>query len=265
MTTIATHRQYLLCAARAVCKVCPDKDCKQNKESEATCAFLLDFRDTFISELARYADKAGNKTTKVCKKCGKEKPLTEFDRGYKYKDGYNTECKECRRIRGRERYAKKKSRMPSAENTKKLKKMKELQSLLGKTQAVTTDKGIQQNLRYKLVDEYREGRKEYAKRDYYDNNYYLARKYLKRAENGLAKATTELEQIRSEIEKTEGRELYTLMRKKNTRIAKIESYKYKIELCRSIIEGKVSLTQEDIDKAGIFHVKSSLLERLKKS
>lgn len=33
--------------------------------------------------------------TKVCKKCGRELPLSEFYKGKTYKDGHKNECKEC--------------------------------------------------------------------------------------------------------------------------------------------------------------------------
>lgn len=263
MNTVATHRQYLLCAAEAFCLVCPDKQCKRDKESESTCAFLLDFRDTFIHELAKIADKTGGKTSKVCKTCGKEKPLSEFSPYFKYKDGYTNECKECANRRAKDNKKKRLQKEPSADNTRKLRQLKELSILLGKTQAVTVDNVKRDNLRYKLDDEYRESVKEYSKRMYYDENYYLAKKYLKRYDNSLKKAQEQLEQIRSSMENSKGRDLYILKRKENARMAKIESYKHKISLCRSILEGKASMTKEDIEKAGIFHVKSALLDRLK--
>ena len=36
--------------------------------------------------------------TKICKKCGQEKPITEFQKHKGYKDGYHTCCKECRNL-----------------------------------------------------------------------------------------------------------------------------------------------------------------------
>ena len=33
--------------------------------------------------------------TKVCTKCGKEKPLSEFHKRKESKDGYKSRCKEC--------------------------------------------------------------------------------------------------------------------------------------------------------------------------
>ena len=33
--------------------------------------------------------------TKICSKCGRELPITEFHKGRGYKDGYNCWCKEC--------------------------------------------------------------------------------------------------------------------------------------------------------------------------
>lgn len=35
-------------------------------------------------------------TTRICRVCGKEKPITEFGKHCKYKDGIDTRCKECR-------------------------------------------------------------------------------------------------------------------------------------------------------------------------
>lgn len=263
MNTVATHNQYLLRAAAAFCLVCSDKQCRRDRESESTCALLLDFRHSFKSELAKIADKTGGKTTKVCKACGKEKPISEFYAFFKHKDGYRTKCKECEKLRVKECKKKRLQRQPSAENTSKIRKLNDLRTLLGKTQAVTVDSAKRDNLRYKLDDEYRESVKEYSKRMYYDESYYLAKKYLKRYDNSLKKAQEQLEQIRSSMENSKGRDLYILKRKENARMAKIESYKYKISLCRSILEGKASMTKEDIEKAGVFHVKSALLDRFK--
>lgn len=263
MNTIATHKQYLFHAAKAFCLVCTNNKCKRDRESESTCALLLDFRHTFKSELAKIADKTCGKTTKVCKYCGKEKPISEFYPELRNKDGHKNICKECLKLHVIENKKKRLQRKPSAENTSKIRKLNNLRSLLGKTQAVTVDSKKMANLRYKLDDEYRNGLKEYSKRMYYEENYYLAKKYLKRYDNSLKKAQEQLEQIRASMENSNGRNLYILKRKESSRIAKIESYKYKMDLCRSILEGKYSLTKEDIEKAGIFHVKSSLLNRIK--
>lgn len=35
---------------------------------------------------------------KICRICGINKSLTEFGKDKSYKDGYNTQCKECRKI-----------------------------------------------------------------------------------------------------------------------------------------------------------------------
>lgn len=35
---------------------------------------------------------------KVCKKCGNEKPLSEFNRNKKSPDGYRQVCKECAKM-----------------------------------------------------------------------------------------------------------------------------------------------------------------------
>lgn len=43
---------------------------------------------------------------KTCSKCGETKPITEFVKDNRRKDGYATICKECRRKKDRERYQK---------------------------------------------------------------------------------------------------------------------------------------------------------------
>lgn len=50
---------------------------------------------------------AGDK--KICGACHKTKPVTEFSRKNGYSDGYQNECKECRRKEARTRAAKKKA------------------------------------------------------------------------------------------------------------------------------------------------------------
>lgn len=37
--------------------------------------------------------------TRICKTCHKEKDISEFSKSKAYKDGYNTSCKECEKIR----------------------------------------------------------------------------------------------------------------------------------------------------------------------
>lgn len=38
--------------------------------------------------------------TKVCRKCGIEKPIEEFVKNSKIKSGYSSHCKECHRLYG---------------------------------------------------------------------------------------------------------------------------------------------------------------------
>jgi hypothetical protein len=35
-------------------------------------------------------------TTKICRVCGKEKPISEFGKNSQYKDGLDSRCKNCR-------------------------------------------------------------------------------------------------------------------------------------------------------------------------
>ena len=42
--------------------------------------------------------------TKVCSKCGKEKPVSEFSKDKNSSDGYTYQCKECRNAKYREYY-----------------------------------------------------------------------------------------------------------------------------------------------------------------
>ena len=49
-------------------------------------------------------------TTKVCKKCGRELPITEFTPNKTSKDGHVGQCKDCINAYQRERYALKKGK-----------------------------------------------------------------------------------------------------------------------------------------------------------
>lgn len=48
--------------------------------------------------------------TKICKKCGKEKPLTDFYFNFIYKDNYMPICKECHRLNSKKQYREKKEK-----------------------------------------------------------------------------------------------------------------------------------------------------------
>ena len=48
--------------------------------------------------------------TKVCSKCGRELPITEFALNKTYKDGHNKQCKDCINAYQRQRYARKKGK-----------------------------------------------------------------------------------------------------------------------------------------------------------
>lgn len=54
--------------------------------------------------------------TKTCRKCGAEKALEMFVKNKTYRDGYESICKECNRIKQREHRAK------HAGNASKIKK-----------------------------------------------------------------------------------------------------------------------------------------------
>lgn len=259
-----SHRQYLLAAASAFCRVCTDKECQRSRKEQSLCLSLVAFRDANLSILEPLMDKTGGKESKVCRKCGTEKPLSEFCKNHRYKDGHQNVCKACCNEMTKQARRQKKMESPSRETLRKARKMKELQHLLGKAAPVVTDMKERASLRYRMDDEYREARKECSKRKYYETNFYLARKYLKRHEAALAKATRELAELRESSQSLSGRELYIVKCKINTRLAKIESFKYKAELCRSILDGKVRFTKEEMEKAGIFHVKSALMERMEK-
>ena len=43
-------------------------------------------------------------STKICRCCKKEKPIEEFVKDNRSKDGYSTQCKECKKIESNERY-----------------------------------------------------------------------------------------------------------------------------------------------------------------
>lgn len=48
--------------------------------------------------------------TKVCKKCGRELPITEFTLNKTSKDGHVEQCKDCLNAYQRERYARNKGK-----------------------------------------------------------------------------------------------------------------------------------------------------------
>jgi hypothetical protein len=49
--------------------------------------------------------------TKICTKCGQEKPLEEFYTGRRYSGGHRSQCKDCQRARRREHHRKHKERV----------------------------------------------------------------------------------------------------------------------------------------------------------
>ena len=51
-----------------------------------------------------------NMETKVCKRCGRELPTTEFTKDKSYPDGLNYICKDCHRKAQRESYERKKTK-----------------------------------------------------------------------------------------------------------------------------------------------------------
>lgn len=54
--------------------------------------------------------------TKVCRLCGKEKPIEEFGRNNQYPDGRDTRCKKCRNAYVNQIYHAKKSIMGGVGN-----------------------------------------------------------------------------------------------------------------------------------------------------
>ena len=55
-------------------------------------------------------------TTKVCPKCGRELPITEFALNKKLKDGQVGQCKDCYNAYQRELYARKKGKILARAN-----------------------------------------------------------------------------------------------------------------------------------------------------
>lgn len=51
--------------------------------------------------------------TKVCSKCGRELPITEFALNKKCKDGHIGRCKDCINAYLRKRYARNKGKLPT--------------------------------------------------------------------------------------------------------------------------------------------------------
>jgi superfamily II helicase len=49
--------------------------------------------------------------TKVCKRCGKEAPITEFSKHKGCKDGHHIYCKTCRNEMAKQYYHDRKARM----------------------------------------------------------------------------------------------------------------------------------------------------------
>lgn len=43
-------------------------------------------------------------TTKICRVCGKEKPISEFGKNSLYKDGLDSRCKDCRNAYAKGQY-----------------------------------------------------------------------------------------------------------------------------------------------------------------
>ena len=48
--------------------------------------------------------------SKVCKECGREKPVDEFYQNFIYKDGLMPICKDCQRLKSKIQYETKRER-----------------------------------------------------------------------------------------------------------------------------------------------------------
>lgn len=69
------------------------------KTKKATSALMV--KDCFVARTS-----APDTVTKVCNRCHRELPITEFHRNHTRKDGYQCQCKECQRELSRELYVK---------------------------------------------------------------------------------------------------------------------------------------------------------------
>lgn len=92
---------------------------------------------------------------KFCKKCGKYKPISEFDQNNQMKDKHHHQCKECRRQYNREYYAKYRDKINARNNT--------------------------------YYASHKDKMREYSMTQYYSTDY-LEKKYLKRYQVSLKKA-----------------------------------------------------------------------------
>lgn len=108
---------------------------------------------------------------KVCKKCGEEKEITEFDNNKTNKDKLSCYCKACNKILKKEYYEKNKSKIIEKNNkhrkSKQIKKELKDETLKNSYYEINKEKLLIRN------KEYRENNKEYLsnqKKEYYINN-----------------------------------------------------------------------------------------------
>lgn len=138
---------------------------------------------------------------KLCKKCGKYKPISEFYRNASIKDKHENQCKECRIKYSREHYAKTKSKRKSQNNT---------------YYASNKDK-----------------MREYSMAQYYSTDY-LEKKYLKRYQASLEKALAKKAHLENSDAWKEG-PTFNMKQKMKKYESAIERWKTKIREAEELI------------------------------
>lgn len=261
-----SQRAYLLRAREAFCRVCEDKKCcdesgTQSVDYRNKCGKLLEF--SAINKELVQKEWSNLITKKQCSECKKVYAIKNFRKSLYSVDGYGTICSNCCDAK---RSLKADNKQNVSKTYPKVMEVRELESLIGKTDGVKYERrdliAMRLGVRYRYDEEYREKMKLEAKKQYYSKDQlYVAKKYLKRHLRALEETKKKLEETQEKIRLRDGKHYENIISEIKLK-DKIEILNSKIVLERSIIEKSLPKVKEELENLGIKNLSfKSILRR----